>query len=331
MEKVIFFGASKAGLIAEIKYRNEYDIVCYCDNDQRKRGKCFNGYRVINLDDYKKLHNGVKIFITSSYYREIVKQLEANGINNYEIFSLSINPFIDSSPVYGKEIKEISLENLLKKHGKEISLTELTFITNGSGLLDYLFLRLLATEFKVKNYLEIGSFIGESISVLSDVVEKCYSISLPEDDFSSFFESINMDNFSSFLLKNKENVIKFREDSQKFDYGKIEEDIDMVFIDGDHSYKGVFIDTRNIFTHVDLTNCIVVWHDFKTAGKYRLPVINAVFDATPNEYHKNIFSVSNNMCGIYIPDKYLDEFSIGKKKNALFTYDLMINMTEQRK
>lgn len=325
--KCCFFGASKLGEIAEIKLRDEYEIICYCDNDPNKRGEKLGKYDIISFEDYLKNYRDKKIIITSQFSREIISQLTENGIRNYEILPTK---HVQSSLTYHKKMKEINLATFIDKYKEQLVLKELTFLTGSSGVLDYLFLKLLAIEFKVKNYLEIGSFIGESISVLSDVVEKCHSISLPNEVFDEFFARRGMCNFCGFLLKNKQNIVEYKEDSKTFDYNIIKEKIDMVFIDGDHSYNGVYIDTDKIFSHVDLENCIVVWHDFKTGGKYRLPVIDAVFDAVPEKYHENIFTVSNNMCGIYLPDKYRDRFNYDKERDVLFTYNVVLESNPQR-
>ncbi|MCY6959563.1 TDP-N-acetylfucosamine:lipid II N-acetylfucosaminyltransferase [Clostridium brassicae] len=86
-EKIIFFGASKMGEAAYVLLKDNYDIVCFCDNDKNKWGKNFCGVEIISPESLKKdeLKN-IQVIITSMYYKEIGKQLEMMEIQNYQVF-----------------------------------------------------------------------------------------------------------------------------------------------------------------------------------------------------------------------------------------------------
>lgn len=327
---IILFGASKMGEIAYIMLKDKYNIIYYCDNDKTKMDKYINGIKIISVSELMQINNKTKIIISSDYYREISKQLTEMGINNFEIFSLNINPYSESSSDCYSNMKEVNLGRFLKSLGDEISFNNLTFISGGSGVLDYAFLKAIAIKFKITSYLEIGSYIGESMDAVSSVVSKCYSISLPDEELEEHFANKGMNNFSSYFMHRNRDIGQYKGDSKEFDYILIDKDIQLVFIDGDHSYTGVYKDTRNIFNFINTENTIVVWHDFKTNGEYRLPVINAVFDALPEKYHDNIYSVDNNICGIYIPSKYIDSFEFNKDKDKLYSYEVKLKIKENR-
>ena len=297
-QDVILFGASKLGEIAYIMLKDMYNIIYYCDNDSSKIGSFINGIEVISTEDLLKIDKSLKIIITSSYYSTIVKQLIDMNKENFEVFSISINPHSETTKLNKFNLREINLGKFLKSIENKIQLNNLTFITGGSGILDYAFLKALAIKFNIESFLEIGSFIGESINNISKVVKKCYSLSLPNEFSAHIFERRNMNNFSSYFMNGQDNIIQYKCDSKNFDFNLIDEKVGLVFIDGDHSYSGVFSDTRNIFNIIDTSKAIVVWHDFKQGHEYRLPVINAVFDATPKELHKNIFLVDIYYCGL---------------------------------
>lgn len=327
-EDIVIFGASKFGEIAYILLRDKYNILYYCDNDINKAGKIMNGIKIILPKELKSINN-IKIYIASQYYKEIEKQLLLMNITNFEKLVISFNnekEIIDTEEVI--DIKEINLGKFFYNLNEKIVLNNLAYMYGvGSGVLDYMFLRAIIKKFQLSTYLEIGSFLGESIDAVSDVLTKCYSISLPDEALDKFFRTKYKKNFGSYFLNNKENVIQFKYNSRQFDYSKIKDRIDLVFIDGDHSYEGIAIDTRNIFNFIDRNNTIVVWHDFKINGSYRMPTVNAIRDSLGEELFKKVYSVDNNMCGIYIPDKYIEYFSFDKEEDVLYSYktELTIN------
>lgn len=53
-------------------------------------------------------------------------------------------------------------------------------------------------------------------------------------------------------------------DSAKLDWGTIPQPLDFIFIDGNHYYDYVKLDSKNALEHIDKNGCIV-WHDY---GQY---------------------------------------------------------------
>ena len=224
---------------------------------------------------------------------------------------------------------------LFLKDYKEIKCKELTFMTGGSQVLDYAFLKALVEKYNIKNYLEIGTYIGESINILTDICEKLYSVTAPLESIYSmrtFCKELNLPNYSERLTTNSK-IMHYFTDSKIFDFSQIEEEIDLYFIDGDHSYNGVYCDTKNIF-NTKKEDAIVVWHDFRGVGfRYRGETIAAVRAALGDKF-KNVYVTNCNLCGIYLPEKYVKDFQMNELKyedNAkLYTYDVTLNNCQIR-
>lgn len=104
----------------------------------------------------------------------------------------------------------------------------------------------------------------------------------------------------------------------------------MFFIDGDHSYHGVYQDTINIYAKRP-EDSFIVWHDFKNVYGFNSEVVCAVQDAL-GEAFSNVYVTDNNICGVYIPLKYRDtfplhEFGYTEERQKLYTYDTVLSMT----
>lgn len=272
------------------------------------------------------------VFITSeAYSSEIKKSLYDKGIMNVYIPQVNVRHCLN--PDVHKELnsRTIDLGTFFNKTGEE-SLKELTFMPGGSGILDYLFIKTVGEAIHAKRYLEIGTYIGESINVMTDVCEELISITAPIDapySMKAFCESMGVPDYSDRLTYNSK-IKHIYYDSKKYDFASLPKDIDLFFIDGDHSYEGVLSDTRNIFG-IRNENSVVIWHDFYFAdGFENAEVINAVHDALGSEFD-NVYVTDKNMCGIYLPDKYKELFTLTDQKYSdsqkLYVYDCNIKMS----
>lgn len=238
------------------------------------------------------------------------------------------NPVLRNSTLSQNKLKSISLGKLIEDVGGEASINDLTFLSGGSALTDYFFLKLIMQRCNLKTYLEIGTWTGESIAAVAEVAEQCYSISLPDEDYnlSNVFEKYcGKDNFSRYFSNNKSNIKHFYESSLNFDFEKLPEHIDLIFIDGDHSYQAIKSDTQNIFKKFGYDNTIVVWHDFKTVRNELVDTTyEAVRDSIPEQFHNNLFTVHTNYCGVYVPEKYQNYFGFDEKSDTVYSYEVTL-------
>ena len=198
------------------------------------------------------------------------------------------------------------------------------FVHGGSTVLDYALLYILAKKYRLKKYMEIGTYIGGSINIMADICDVCYSVTAPPDaPFSadSMCKKLNMPNFTDRLTR-ADNIIQFHANSYDFNFNQIEKDIDIYFIDAEHSYNAVYTDTANVFAHKK-QDAFVVWHDIKGDIDRQRGLTLAVKDAIGNEFD-NFYCVDNNLCGVYIPPKYQSDFPLHEwkysKDDILYTY-----------
>lgn len=334
--KAIIFGAGKNGENVYKHIKDNYEIVHFVDNNINRWGKDHLGITIISPQELLN-YNDAKIYIATIHELDVINQLISMGIEMDRIITFNISLVMESvTEKYKKyereerlmeEIKKISIGKLLStiKNGT-MNLSSISFIPGSSGVLDFALLRALMLKYNLKTYLEIGTYIGESINIITDIADKCYSISVPEShpcSMKNWCKKYGMQDYSNRLI-NKSNIVQFLEDSKEFDFGRIQDKIDLYFIDADHSYDGVLNDTRKVFDH-KAKDSIVVWHDFKKSrNKLNMDVISAVEDTLSSKEFENIFLFDNNICGIYIPDKYLADFHNMTyfDKNELYTYDL---------
>ena len=177
----------------------------------------------------------------------------------------------------------------------------MTFTQAGSQVLDYIFLKSITEKYHWKTYLEIVTYIGESINILTDCCEKLYSIIAPIGtpySMAAWCRHYNISDYSE-RLAYSDKIIHYYTDSKLFDFTQIKDKVDLYFIDADYSYDGVYEDTKNVFS-TKKDDAIVIWHDFRKIGfQYNEEVIRAVKDVLGEKF-KNVYVTDHNLCGIYL-------------------------------
>ncbi|MBR1421469.1 MAG: class I SAM-dependent methyltransferase [Selenomonadaceae bacterium] len=203
----------------------------------------------------------------------------------------------------------------------------------GSGVFDYALLYSLARKFNCKKYLEIGTYIGVSINILTDICDELHSITAePGAPYSmkNWCKARNIPDYSERLTYSPK-IVHHYGDSKTFNFNSIPQNIDLYFIDGDHSFNGVYCDTINVFKHRK-PKSIVVWHDFKGGNR---EVAWAVKSALSPEEWKNVFCFDMNICGIYLEPEYQRDLKFNnvhwtEERQDLWCYDLEIKNIHTR-
>ncbi len=176
-----------------------------------------------------------------------------------------------------------------------------SFLSGTSLITDLALLKLLARKQKGGSYLEIGSWRGESIANVNDVLEDCVSVTLSEKEMQAYGFSNDFIKVHGIFSKDC-NYEAHGHDSKTFDFTSLNKKFDLIFIDGDHSYGGVLNDTQKILPLLKDDKSIIVWHDYSfNTEDVRYTTLKAILDGMPKEMHKDLYHVSNTMCAVYIP------------------------------
>jgi predicted O-methyltransferase YrrM len=188
-----------------------------------------------------------------------------------------------------------------------------TFLSGTSTIPDLILLKLLAKRFGSEcDYLEIGSWRGESAYNVSKVAKSVTMVTLGENEMrqKGFDEAFIVQN--EFFTKGKSEFNVIHADSLVLDFETLGKKFDLVFIDGDHQYKSITSDTRNVMKVLKNTESIIVWHDYGFDPEtVRYETLSAIFDSIPQEKHQFLYHVSNTLCAIYL-EKYDGPLSISK-------------------
>lgn len=249
MNKAIIYGCGNYGKTAYTYLKDKYEILFFVDrnakeikNIQESKLPIYEPKELLNY--YEK---GIKIIIASIWWREILDDIKRLRITDLdmEIFQIGMRPILSIEIEEALDRRTISLGDFLFSQSA-ISCKELSFIPGGSGILDFAFLKQIAILYKCREYLEIGTYIGESINVLTECCEKLYSVTAPLGSSYSmkmWCKEAGLPDYSERLTHNKK-IVHYFTDSKQYDFSKHADTVDLYFIDGDHSYSGVYCDTK---------------------------------------------------------------------------------------
>ena len=140
-KQVVIFGAGKAGIKLEEEFRNsEYKIRYFCDDDKIVQGRSIDGINIISIDVLKeKISNSKRDLLviampTASKTRinEIYEEL-------HDYFQeIQILPSLDEilrDKDFSTQLKNISVEDLLARHPKDLDKTKISQFVNDKTIL----------------------------------------------------------------------------------------------------------------------------------------------------------------------------------------------------
>lgn len=207
----------------------------------------------------------------------------------------------------GRGLPTIDLFDLVP--GLDEHIDPYCFNNGSSRPIDLALLKALARRFPACRYLEIGTLRGESLRNVATVAAECVSLSLSNDDMAARGWSPGYLENNGLFLDGLPNLTRIGQDSQTFDFSSLGT-FDMMFVDGDHTYRGVKNDTENVFRLLKDKRSIIVWHDY--GAEYDTPawsVMAGILDGCPSAERKHLYHVSNTLCAIYIRDQFVTHFA----------------------
>lgn len=199
-----------------------------------------------------------------------------------------------------KGLPEIDFHDLLGEI--DLAIDPYSFLGDTSTPLDLALLVSLAKKIPDCDYFEIGTHRGESIANVAKVAKSCTSLSLSVQEMRAMGYSEGYITNQNFFLPKDHQIKLIGHNSQTFDFTPLLKSFDLIFVDGDHSYEGVKIDTANAFKLLKDDNSILVWHDYSlNTERIRWSVMAGILDAAPEDKRGNLYHVSNTMCAIFVP------------------------------
>ena len=196
--------------------------------------------------------------------------------------------------------RQIRLVDLMES--EEVKIAPYAFLSGSSLATDFVLLQLLCQKFEVKDYLEIGTWRGESAANVAPFVDRVTTFNLGDEQLLSLGLPENYVASHRFFSKDVANIQHVFGDSQSFDFHQLNQRFDLIFIDGDHSTEAVRHDTKKLSAFLKNEKSILVWHDAKVDTEYpRYEVLRGIYEGLPAEMHKHVYLVENSLCAVYLP------------------------------
>jgi predicted O-methyltransferase YrrM len=185
-----------------------------------------------------------------------------------------------------------------------LTVNPFAFLDGGSMPTDLALLRQLAIRIKAEHYFEIGTWRGESVSNVAEVVKNCCTLNLSEAQMHERGWEERYIRLHGFFSKQNPNIQHVVGDSRTFNFKSYEQKQDLVFVDGDHHFDSVVNDTQTAFNLLKGEKSIIVWHDYGHSPEtIRWNILHAILLGTPPEKRKFLYAVSNTLCAVYIPEQ----------------------------
>jgi len=140
----------------------------------------------------------------------------------------------------------------------------------------------------INNIVEIGSYQGESTIIFSEYFKnsKVFAVDFWTNHYDDRELSINRFNMTDIeknfdtITKDYSNIIKIKMESKNFSNIIADKSIDFIYIDGDHTYNGIYNDILNWKTKIK-NGGFIGGHDYNDINKDT--IIKAVEEFFPND------------------------------------------------
>lgn len=194
MKKIILFGASSMGKTAYKKLHDEYKIVYYVDNDNKKWGNKLCDIEIISPARLLSLKDNNEVVITSQYDVAIANQLIEMGIKKFGVFNGDLNKidFFDYSKI----------DSINKKNNK-IAL----IMSNNSGSNTYALYKMVPSEINKKYEIVLINENSKDNNYYLDLFESRLVAHTHSNYFSD--EQLNIQLWHGFPLKTLSFMSKF--------------------------------------------------------------------------------------------------------------------------
>jgi len=265
------------------------------------------------INKISKLLYGIQLLIRKPY-------LINNVINSEEILE---QVFKKEFPNSQHEL-EINIDSIAHSTETKHIIQPFSFLSGSSLATDYLVLKLACKRTHAEDYLEIGTWRGESVSNVSELVKNCFTLNLSDESLKEMKHSEAYIQSHRLFSDNKPNITHLYGDSANFNFESLEKKFDVIFIDGDHHTDSVERDTRRLLPFLKNEKSVLIWHDAKVnPEKIRYEVLLGIYRAMPIETHSKIYLVRHSLCAVYIPEEIpSNRFEMYSKPDTFFEIQL---------
>lgn len=134
---LVIYGAGKAGLQLQREFLNsEYKVLCFIDDDQILHHRSIDGISILSkkdyLDKYKKFQVDLMLIAMPSISKDVIKEIYESMEGSFK--AIKILPSLTSilkTDSFSKQLKDISVEDLLARHPKDLDKNKIeSFIKN---------------------------------------------------------------------------------------------------------------------------------------------------------------------------------------------------------
>ncbi len=235
----------------------------------------------------KKLFKALGLIIRKPYLLNAVLQ-------NEERFHASVRLIHPSAGKNG--LPQIDFKDIADT---ELQAAPYAFLDGGSLPTDLILLKSLVASYNESQYFEIGTWRGESVANVSSCAKQCYTLNQSVEEMQAMGLSKQLINQLRFFSKDLQNVTHLTGNSSSFDYSEFHGKMDVVFVDGDHTYEGVKNDTEKAISLLRNEDSVIVWHDYAhNPDTVRWEVFQGILDGLPKNLHSHLYAVSNTKCAI---------------------------------
>ncbi len=220
-----------------------------------------------------KKYFSVARFIGLALIKSFNKKQRSNISNIYDTY---VHP-IDNRPWEVGPLQDIRLDSIVNPR----DMANISYPEEVDGNVTLFELWVISALIRKNNFyriFEIGTFEGRTtfnISQNCSMKAEIYTLDLPKTDIQHS-KYLILDSEKKYIEKDssgekfkgshsKNKIIQLYGDSATFDFSPFYNTIDLVFIDGSHSYKYVINDSLKAYSMVR-NGGIIIWHDYSHQG-----------------------------------------------------------------
>ncbi|MEI6122607.1 MAG: class I SAM-dependent methyltransferase [Bacteroidota bacterium] len=222
-------------------------------------------------------------------------------------------------------LNTVSIDHFIDK---EEDIFPYSFLEGSSLPTDFTLLKSICKKNLVEDYLEIGTWRGESVANVAPYVKNCYSINLPDNDMRKLGFGEDYVGMHRYFSKDMLNITHIQANSQTFDFSLLNKKFDLIFLDGDHHTESITNDTRNAFQLLKDDNSMIVWHDYGMGTETtRFSVLAGILDGCTPENIKYLYKVSHSLCAIYTRNEMISQI-IKPNSKPEFSFKVKISISK---